>query len=295
MFLGRPTGGDLVRLQVNDRHGRLRPKTDVEAVSLFVEPASVWERRFIRYFFQRRLRTLDRSGGVFVRGGRWCCRSHQAIRRAQCYVGHLGGILQVHSRNALAPDIRDEEASGVAAQRHSRRDAALLHVAQFEDLRIEQVAVLERKRVDHLITCAAAKQPRAIAREFDPVKCLIDRKFTHHFARRHIDHRDLVASVTGVQDCDKAAAWMDRDVDGEVAERDLSAHWPQGPLIRQQDGAIGALAGQISGSRARALWRLADARGESQESGDGRQYLEEFHKQECASYASIRCARKDAT
>ena len=43
MFLSRPAGGDLVRLQVNDRHGRLRPKTDVEAVSLFVEPASVWE------------------------------------------------------------------------------------------------------------------------------------------------------------------------------------------------------------------------------------------------------------
>ena len=101
--------------------------------------------------------------------------------------------------------------------------------------------------------------------------------------------------MTGVQDCDKAAAWMHRDVDGEVAERDLSAHWPQGPLIRQKDGAIGALAGQISGSRARGLWRVADARGERQESDDGRQYPEKFHKQECASYASIRCARKDAT
>ena len=188
MFLGRPAGDELVGVQVDDCHGGLRPEADVEALSFLVEPAGVRKRRFVRYILERRLRPLDCGGGSFIDRARWWCRSHQPVGWAQRYIGHLRRIVQVQSRDALAPHVRDEETFGVAAQRQSRGYAAFLHVAHLENLRIRKVAVLERKGADHLIPGAAAKQPLAIGREFDPIKRLIHWKFAQDFLRRDIDH-----------------------------------------------------------------------------------------------------------
>src|SRR3989442_44329 len=102
-------------------------------------------------------------------------------------------------------------------------------------------------------------------------------------------------SMAAVQDCRKTTVGMHRDVHRKITQHELPAHRAQRPLVRQQYGTIGALAGQISGRLTRRLRRSGDARGECQEAGGGRQYPEKFHKQECASYASIRRARKDAT
>src|SRR5580692_5661093 len=68
-----------------------------------------------------------------------------------------------------------------------------------------------------------------------------------------------------MQYCGEAAVWVNGDVDGKVAQFDLASGWAQRPLIWQEDGTVGADAGQIDRSRS----GLQGERGEWDEGAEG--------------------------
>src|SRR6185503_16802249 len=91
-------------------------------------------------------------------------------------------------------------------------------------------------------------------------------------------HSDFVASVTTVEHGDKAIVRVHSDIDREIAEHDLFANRPKGPLIGEQDRAIGALPGQIGRRLTRGLRRMSYTSCEQQQSSHREELQRGSHK-----------------
>src|SRR5712691_7780619 len=98
--------------------------------------------------------------------------------------------------------------------------------------------------MDDLELAAAGEQVLAVGREAQPVKRLIEPDVADDLLALEIDNLNLVVAVASVQHRQPAAAGVEGQVDGKVAEPDLFADGPERPLVRQQDGTPGLDTGQ---------------------------------------------------
>src|SRR5438128_8958465 len=87
---------------------------------------------------------------------------------------------------------------------------------------------------------AAGEQRSAVRRETKPIKGLGYAKARRDFLALGVlevyDHH-LMFAVAGMQHGEPAAGWMQREIDGKIAEDKRPAGRPQRPLVGQQDRA----------------------------------------------------------
>src|SRR5207244_3205916 len=119
---------------------------------------------------------------------------------------------------------------------------------------------------------ATVETPLSVLAKFHPIKRLVYIRMRDDFRRRDIYDQDLMAAVTTVQHGREMPGRMHRDVYGEIAQLDLFARRPQGPLIRQQHRAVSLHSGQSSrvrgGGSPGGLARGGSAAGSGEESAD---------------------------
>ena len=150
---------------------------------------------------------------------------------AEQNVRHFRLGQQVHPRNAISPNIRHEQPASSTIQGEPRGYGAFFHVPQFDSRVVAQVAVLKLKRMYHFLACAAAKEPFAVAREFQAIKRLAYGSSRNDLSGPDIHYDDLMLAEASVQDGRETATRMHGDVDGEIAQIHLPADGPQRPLV----------------------------------------------------------------
>src|SRR5262249_57152258 len=134
-----------------------------------------------------------------------------------------------------APGAGDEEvlAGGVEGQ---PTDDELLRVGgDLAPPALAQQAFFESEGVHYFELPAGGVEGPAVGRPGQPVEGLVDGDPAGDLllAGGQIDDDDLVGAVAGVQGGEPGAGGVQREVDGEVAQRELLAGGAEGPLVGQ--------------------------------------------------------------
>jgi len=106
---------------------------------------------------------------------------------------------------------------------------------QLNFLVIGQSAITEVERVDQFFASAAAEESRTIARKFQTVETLRQRRVRNGFALFKIDNGNLVSAIAAVQHRNESTTRMNRNIDREIAQLDLPTDWAKRPLIGKED------------------------------------------------------------
>jgi hypothetical protein len=133
----------------------------------------------------------------------------------------------------------------IASEREARWNGAVFGFAQLDFFVICKLTIFEVKCVDYFVAGAAAKQARAIVREFETIKTLWQIGMRNSFAFYQVNDGHLMGAIAIVQNRDKPTTRMDRDVSREVAQFDLLAGRPERPLIWEKNGTVRLHAGKI--------------------------------------------------
>ncbi len=201
---GRQPGGiNLLRLHIDDRHGRVAPKTNIDPVGLPGRQRRVWP-------------TALRQGN-----------RTQPLR-----------IPQGNGPQRVPLAARDVKRLAVAAARQARGDSGLLAAKHVNRFSPGESAIGEMEPIDDIVLAAANQKRLTIGREAEAVEGPRQRDLRRHFARGQIDDGDHVRPIARMQHRGEFALGMDGDIDGEIAQFDLPAGGPQRPLVRQQDGSV---------------------------------------------------------
>ncbi len=88
--------------------------------------------------------------------------------------------------------------------------------------------ILEMKTVNQFFGGATAEQARAVAGKRDPVESFFEWDIGYDRFGHQIHHHDSVMAVSRMQDRSETALGMHGNIDGEIAQFDLS--YPQGVM-----------------------------------------------------------------
>ena len=103
------------------------------------------------------------------------------------------------------------------------RDARVLDVAQADFVMIGKEPILEMKTVNQFFGGATAEQARAVAGKRDPVESFFEWDIGYDRFGHQIHHHDSVMAVSRMQDRSETALGMHGNIDGEIAQFDLSS------------------------------------------------------------------------
>jgi len=214
--------------------------------------------------------------------------------RAERDVEDLGFGKETDARDVVPPEVGGKKIARVAADGQAGENTAGMQVAQPDLLVVFEMAFLEVESVNEFLARAAAEEAFAVLGKLDAIEGLREGHVGDGPAELEVHDTDEVRAVTAVQDGGVTALRMNRDVDGEIAQLDLFASRAQGPLVGEEDGAVGLLAGEFGvrssgrgmrscGGGGRFLRRSRSAANEEPEQDEGGKNDAHFERCLCHS------------